>query len=480
MQSPSRRQPEDRRAIPTRPIPSRNSRPAAPPPKIGDDFYALRRQRSRERENRERDEASRAAQTRVGLAREDDFEAPLSPHEDERFERLVGNEPGDKLQKCKTKCAPCHFGLLAFALLLTAFSIPMIYSASTAIALDVHNTTDFFLKRQLVFVGFGLLAMLGASRLRGEWLRGGLWVLYGVCFLGLLAVKFSPLGLTQGNAERWLHLGPIQIQVSEFAKIALIGVMADFWSRASKSVQKAAWPWLACVLWGLPILGLVVIQPHFSAFALMVVLVLAIALYAGAPLKHFGVILSVLAVLSVVGVVLCKAHAMPGLKPYQEERIAAHFGGDSKDDARGSDYQSLQGQRAILRGGWFGMGPGASLYKQGHLPAPHTDFILAVIGEEFGFAGMFLLLGCYAGLIFFCFQTGFHAHNTFEALLCAGIGTLIAVQTLGNAGVVSGLLPVTGMPLPLLTYGGSGLIATLMGIGLVLAVSRRAGEEETA
>jgi cell division protein FtsW len=184
-------------------------------------------------------------------------------------------------------------------------------------------------------------------------------------------------------------------------------------------------------------------------------------------------ILVPLVLCGVVTVVACKNHAVPFLKTYQQDRIAKHFGGE--EDSRGGNYQVLQSQRALVRGSIFGVGPGDSLFKQGHLPAPHTDFIMAVIGEEWGLAGLLVLLGLYTAIIFFCLHIGHCAETSFEALLCSGVGTLLAIQVLGNAFVVTGIMPVTGIPLPLLSYGGSGLLCTLTGIGMVLGVSRQLG-----
>jgi cell division protein FtsW len=212
---------------------------------------------------------------------------------------------------------------------------------------------------------------------------------------------------------------------------------------------------------------------------LLFVIPFAMAYYAGVPLKHLAKLLVPLFLLAGLGVSLCRAGKMPLLKPYQQERIARHFGGDGKEN-RDAHYQAEQGQKALMRGGITGVGLGNSYYKHGQLPAPHTDFILAILGEEWGLLGMIALLGCYGALIFFCFQIGHSAGTVFESLVCAGVGTLLAVQVMCNAGVVTGLLPVTGMPLPLLSYGGSGLICTLLGVGLVLGVSRQMDSEEHA
>jgi cell division protein FtsW len=382
--------------------------------------------------------------------------------------------PAAVARREKVACPPCHWGLTLVTIVLALASIPMIYSASQAIALDNHGNTDFFLIRQIGFVVIGLATMVGVSRLPVKVMRNLAWVFYFVAVLGLLATKFSPLGVTMGSVERWLRVGPIPIQVSEFAKLALIGVLADFWSRAAVPSRKANWPWLvAFVIAGVP-LALVFLQPHLSAALVLFAIPLILGFYAGTPLRQIGTLAGVLGVLAAIVFGLCAKGIMPGIKPYQQERIA-HFMAKETDE-EGAHYQTEQGLRAIERGGWTGAGPGGSLFKQGHLPAPHTDFILAVIGEETGLAGMLVLLAFYGAMIFFCFQIGHGAANPFEMLLCAGVGSLLALQVICNLGVVLDVLPVTGMPLPMMSYGGSGLLCVLVGVGLVLGVSRQSGQ----
>jgi len=387
---------------------------------------------------------------------------PLSPSEKKRFKKLVAP---------KVPVAPCHWGLLVSALLLTALSIPLVYSASTAIALDQHGgDPNFFLSRQAMNAVLGILMMVLVSRAAPEKVRGLSWGLYLAAVLGLVATKFSPLGYSMGNVERWVKIGPLTFQFSELAKIALVGVMADYWKLSARRAQRSMQPWIgAAIIAGVPF-GLTWIQPHLSAALILAVIPFVVAFCAGVPMAHFGKTLLPLLLVAGVTMGMCRTHSVPFLAPYQQDRIAAKLSGSS--DQQGGNYQQLQGERAIGRGGLSGVGLGASLYKQGHLPAPHTDFIFAVIAEETGLWGAALLVGLYASIVFFCFQIGHSSRDGFQKLLCCGVGALWAIQALGNIGVVSGLLPVTGMPLPILTYGGSGLWCALLGVGLVLSVSR--------
>jgi len=444
------------------------------------DFEELRRarvQRARSLQDRELRSAqsSYAAVADGGQAGEYDAwqgRAPRSTAGSSRHD-VVSEVP---LGNAGPKCLPCHWGLYALALLFAIISIPLVYSASTAIALDSFKNTDFFLWRQIGFVVVGLVGLEFVSRRSVRQLRFLVWGLYGFALLGLLAIDFTPFGTSlDSGAKRWLKLGPLPPQqFSEMAKIALLGVMADFWSRTAAAGPKARLPWLWASFIALPLIGLVLIQPHLSAALLLMLLPLGIAFYAGVPMGQMAKILVPLLLLAAIAVALCRTHQMPFMKPYQQDRIASHFFSDGKD-GRGANYQSLQGQRALRQGGLLGAGPGASIYKQGHLPEAHTDFILAVIGEEWGLAGMLVLLTLYGTMIFFCFQIGHGANSGFEMLLCSGVGTILAIQVICNTSVVTGLMPVTGIPLPLLSYGGSSLICTLLGLGLVLSVSRQSG-----
>jgi cell division protein FtsW len=276
----------------------------------------------------------------------------------------------------------------------------------------------------------------------------------------------------------------VTFQVSELAKIALIGVVAHYWSGLVPRERRSLQPWI--VSWGiaLPLALLVFMQPHGSAAMLLLLLPCFIAFFAGAPWRTMATVgAGAIAFLAIVIPVSIWA-GKPLLKDYQIERIRAyvvrHADADSaqKRDFKDANYQADQGMNALRRGGLIGAGPGLSFYKHGHVPEPHTDFIFAIIGEEWGLIGTMLLLGGFGALIFFCFQIGHNASTSFEALFCAGVGGLLALQVVANTGVVTGLLPVTGVVLPLLSYGGSGLVVMLFALGQVLGISRHQCEIE--
>lgn len=409
---------------------------------------------------------------------EDEREAWVIEREEAAREEaeLQAAREAEKLRRCP----PAHWGLTAITFALTLLSIPLIFSASTDDALSHGKSADYYLWRQLIFASVGLVVLFSASRIHPQNLHKWIKSLYVASIIGLLLTKFSPLGIADDEGiRRWLKLGPgMTFQVSELAKIALIGMVAHFWSQLSLRERRALDPWLVGWAIGLPLIGLVFLQPHLSAASVLFLLPCGIAFFAGAPWQRMAQIGSVFVGLAALVVVLCVAGKCPGLKDYQQERIRAFVvrhadNGAKKKDYKDANYQAEQGMNALRRGGLFGAGPGVSLYKHGHMPEPHTDFILAIIGEEWGLIGTLALLTSFGALIFFCFQIGHNAATSFEALFCAGVGSLLSIQVVANTGVVTGVLPVTGVVLPLVSYGGSGLIVMLFAIGVVLGISRR-------
>jgi cell division protein FtsW len=386
------------------------------------------------------------------------------------------------------RCPPAHWGLTAVTLILALLSIPLIYSASAAMALEQGHSVDFYFIRQLAYVSVGVGALFGASLIHPAKLPGLVKWLYAAAFIGLLLIEFSPLGKAdEQNIRRWLKLGPAgTFQVSELAKIALIGVVALYWSKLSLRERRGLSPWLIGWLLAMPLMGLVFLQPHLSAAMMLFILPCGIAFFAGAPWQRMAQVGGVMAACVALVVVLCVMGKCPGLKDYQQERIRAFVvrhsetGAAQKKQLQDANYQAEQGMNALRRGGLIGAGPGASFYKHGHTPEPYTDFILAIIGEEWGLLGTLALLTAFGALIFFCFQIGHNASNSFESLFCAGVGSLLAIQVVANTGVVAGLLPVTGVVLPLVSFGGSGLIVMLFAIGIVLGISRRQCDLEVA
>lgn len=380
--------------------------------------------------------------------------------------------------------APMHPHLTLLTLLMGLAAVFVVFSSSMALAVDHHQPPEFYAVKQAQALGVSLLSLVFFSRVRRSWLPTLCWMLYVGALVGLVLTLVPGLGIELGGVKRWLRVpGLPPLQVSEIMKLALAGVLARLWTRHLHKAGATATPTWACwaqiaFFTAVPA-ALVFLQPHLSATLLLVVLPLLLAFVAGVDGRALGTVVLALVVAGTLCVTMAATHTLPFLKPYQQDRIANFLPGHHQN-ARGDDFQVIQAGKALEAGGVLGVGLGRSYYKQGHLPAPHTDMILAVIGEELGLCGVVLFLACYLLLVLWCLQIAHQAVVPFEAVMCSGVGLLLAMQLVMNAAVVTGLLPVTGMPLPLLSYGGSGLLCSLMGIGMVLNVSRHTGRGRIA
>lgn len=351
------------------------------------------------------------------------------------------------------------WSLLWMVVLMTAFSLLMIYSASIAYAAADGGDKFSFLTKQLVFVGIGAAASAAVSFLSmNTWKKIMPWY-FAACLVLLLAVLV--VGRDINGATRWIHLGPVNLQPTELFKLAAIFYLASLFTRKAEvlqSVKKIIKPG------GLLALGLVLImaQPDFGSFVVIVVITLGMLFLAGFPWKYFGMVIAIVMV-GLGGLILAA--------PYRMARVAAFM--NPWADAQGKGYQLTHSLMAIGRGGWFGEGLGASLEKRFYLPEAHTDFIFAVIGEEFGFFGMLVLVFCYAWLVLRAFSIGKQARDldlTFSAYVANGIGIWLGIQSFFNIGVNVGILPTKGLTLPLMSYGGSGAVIMLICMTLLLRI----------
>lgn len=349
--------------------------------------------------------------------------------------------------------------LLWMTVLMTVFSLVMIYSASIAYAAAEGGTQFSFVGKQALFDAVGVSVCIGLSFISmNTWKKLMPWY-FGFSGLLLLLVLF--LGREINGATRWIHAGPVNIQPTELFKLAVVLYLSSLFTRKAEvlqSVKKIMFPG------GLIAAGLVLImfQPDFGSFVVIVGVTMAMVFLAGFPAKYFIMMGMILASFMTAAIMLA---------PYRMARVSAFL--NPWADPLGKGYQLTHSLMAIARGEWFGQGLGASLEKRFYLPEAHTDFIFAVIGEEFGFLGMCILVACYVWLVVRAFSIGRQARDldlTFSAYVANGIGVWIGIQSFFNIGVNIGILPTKGLPLPLMSYGGSAVVVMLVCITLLLRV----------
>jgi len=348
--------------------------------------------------------------------------------------------------------------------MLLALGILMVLSASSVNAYLTHDDSYHYVKRQLVFLVAGLVGVVLIVRLRQQDLR----VLAWVALLGataMLVLTYTPMGYEfQGN-RNWLDLGPARLQPSEFAKLALVLWGADVLARKEKLLDQPKhllFPYLPAAAL---IILLIVFQGDAGTAAVVIGIVAAVLWMVGAPLRLFAVL---------AGVGIAGVTALILTSPTRISRFEAFLNPALGLD--GINRQSTIGMYAIASGGWWGVGLGASRQKWGSLPEAHSDFIFAVIGEELGLLGSLMVLLMYLVLGYAGIRIALRSDDTFARFAAAGVTAWLAVQALVNLGCVLRLLPVAGVPLPLVSYGGSALLAALGGIGVLLACARREPE----
>ncbi|WP_368503990.1 stage V sporulation protein E [Alkalihalophilus sp. As8PL] len=358
--------------------------------------------------------------------------------------------------------APDYVLLLATIALL-AIGLIMVYSASEAWASYRFDDSFFFAKRQLFFASIGVVAMLFIMNVDYWTWRTWAKLLLIICFILLIIVLIPGVGLVRGGARSWLGVGAFSIQPSEFMKMAMIAFLAKYLSENQKKIvsfKKGLVPSLSLVMLAF---GMIMLQPDLGTGAVMVGTCVAMIFVAGAKISHFiG-----LAMIGLVGFVGLIASA-----PYRIKRITSFL--DPWSDPLGSGFQIIQSLYAIGPGGLMGMGLGESRQKYFYLPEPQTDFIFAILAEELGFIGGLFVIFLFGILLWRGIKIALGAPDLFGSFLSVGIIGMIAIQVMINIGVVTGLMPVTGITLPFLSYGGSSLTLMLVAIGVLLNISRHA------
>ncbi|MBN2800692.1 MAG: cell division protein FtsW [Deltaproteobacteria bacterium] len=347
--------------------------------------------------------------------------------------------------------------LVLLTAVLVVFGLFMILSASSSHADAVYGDSLTFFNRQVAGVLLGVGVSIGVTVVPWRWLRAVGYPAAGLSFLGLMLV-FTPLAYTANGATRWIHVG-VNIQPSEFAKVGLILMLATFLQRNEGRMRD----WTILVTAGVLSLGLigpVFIEPDFGTTVVMSGLV-GVMLFVAGLRWRWVMGLGGLGVLALFGLAI--------LEPYRIVRLTSFT--DPLADGSGSGYQVVQGWIALASGGTFGNGLATGLAQRGFLPEAHTDFILAVVGEELGGVGLFVFLMIYLAMLWRGVTIASRAVDLYGRLLGAALTAMLAAQAIINLGVVVGWVPAKGLVFPFLSYGASAVVVHLFSVGLLLRVS---------
>jgi rod shape determining protein RodA len=349
-----------------------------------------------------------------------------------------------------------HFDywLLGAVILANAFGIAMIRSA-----IAENETLLPLVNRQIIYAGIGLAIIVTVTILDYRYWSSLARVLYLVTMLILVILYLS--GIARFGSARWFTVGSILIQPAEIAKLAMIIALADYFARSQDTPRD--WFWLAkSLLIAMGLMIWILLQPNLSNAIVIMVIWAAMVWVNGLQLKHLAAII-------VTGLLAFTA-GFPFLQTYQQERIL-NFIFPPANASYGASYNVLQALIALGSGGWFGKGYGHGSQTQlRFMKVRHTDFIFSVIGEEFGMVGAVLTLALLAFIIYRCLRAARLARDPFGSLLAYGVAVLISFQAAVNIAVNLNLMPVSGLPLPFISQGGSGLLSLMLGIGLVESV----------
>jgi len=356
-------------------------------------------------------------------------------------------------------------GLLWTVLILLGLGLVMVYSASIAIAeadKAVGHNSSYYLVRQAIFVVVSVSAALVVFNIPIEWWQKMAPYLFLLGLALLVLVLIPGVGKVVGGSRRWLSLFVINLQPSELMKLFAAMYVADYTVRKAALMDSFTRGFLPMLMVMLLVGSLLLLEPDFGAFAVIAAIAISI-LWLGGINGRIFVGLLVLLVVGFVFLILTS--------PYRLERAKGFM--DPWADPYGTGYQLSHALIAFGRGEWFGVGLGASVEKLLYLPEAHTDFLLAVIAEELGFVGVLTVIGLFAWIVLRSFSIAKEAianERYFAALLAQGLGVWVGVQGIINMGVNMGILPTKGLTLPLLSFGGSGIMANCIGMAILLRI----------
>lgn len=351
--------------------------------------------------------------------------------------------------------------------LLLVVGLGAILSASSVLGLRETGDGLFYFKRQIMWLGVGLVGLVAAAVMPLRWWRRLAFPLFIVTIALLAAVLF--VGVRSNGATRWLQVGPITIQPSEIAKLTTILFLATIVSRTETSMRRIRdFFWPVAVSVGV-VSVLVIRQPDLGTTLLVAAGAFAVLAASSAPAIYvFGSALVGSAAAVVAAVV----------SPYRWARVTAFL--DLQADPLGSSYQAVQSLVALGTGGMFGVGLGASRARWSFLPNAHTDFIFSIVGEETGLVGSLTVVILFTAFTLAGIWVAYRAVDRFGRLVAIGITTWLAAQAIVNIGGVTGILPITGVPLPFVSFGGTALVMAMVGVGVLISVARHQPDIEVS
>ncbi len=353
------------------------------------------------------------------------------------------------------------FGMLLTIIILLCIGLIMVSSASSYYALSTYNNSNYFLTRQLIFALLGVFAMFFISKINYKVFAKFSYGFYIFALLLLIAV-LTPLGVTRNGATRWLGFGVLQFQPSEVMKIALVVVTATYIAKNYKKMDTLKgyiWP----ILFLVAVIVIMFLQNHLSGTLVMVIASASIIFASGIKVKVKLIIGLILVAILAVGAFFIA-------EPFRAQRILSFA--NPEEDIRGGNWQAAQSLYAIGSGGIFGRGLGQSRQKYLWLPEAQNDFIFSVLGEELGLVGTTCVLGLFVFFIYRGYKIAINAKDMLGSLMATGITSVFALQIIVNIAVVTCSMPVTGMPLPFFSYGGTALLINLCAMGILLSISR--------
>ena len=353
------------------------------------------------------------------------------------------------------------FVLFLTVMSLLSLGVVMVFSASEYSTLIYYNDSFYFFKRQLMWALLGLTAMFIMMNYDYHRLKNYIWFYPAIAFILLILVLIPGIGKEVNEARRWIGIGPIPFAPAELVKLCIIIFTAYGLSMQKdrvKQFSKGVLPYT--VIMGLAAL-MILLQPDLGTAMSLAGIVLVMIFAAGARLTHLGVV-SAFGIAAIIMAIMTE--------PYRRKRFFAFL--DPWADPQDTGFHIIQGLYAIGSGGLFGLGLGQSKQKFLYLPENHTDFIFAITAEELGFIGATLVIMLFILFIWRGIKIAVTSQDPFASLLATGITAWVGVQAIINIGVVTGSLPVTGIPLPFISFGGTSLLFTMAGVGILLNISR--------